>query len=253
MKWLIGNLKMNLINSQEREDYLKLFKKEKKGKRLKNVEIILCPSFTHLESFANYFKGEEIKIGAQNLFWEKSGSFTGEVSPETLKSLGASAVIVGHSERRKYFQETDKMINLKIKAAIKTGISPIFCVGENAKEKEADLAAKVIAKQVMAGLEGIPRSQLGNIIFAYEPVWAIGTGLTPCSNEILSAKLLIRKMLVNKFGLKYAQAPKIIYGGSVNFKIADQVCMASEMDGALVGGESLSPHSFLKIAEVLDN
>ena len=131
------------------------------------------------------------------------------------------------------------------------GISPVFCVGETEKEKEADLAAKVIMRQIAAGLQGVSKFQLSKIIFAYEPVWAIGSGLVPSSDEILSAKLLIRKILAEKYGIKCAQLPKILYGGSVNFKIAKQVCVESKLDGALVGGESLSPHSFLKIAEVL--
>jgi triosephosphate isomerase len=252
-KIIVGNLKMNLITVAEREEYLKVFKKEMKGKRLPNIDIILCPSFTHIEAFGKSLKKGKVEIGAQDLFWERKGSYTGEVSPAMIKNLGAEAAIIGHSERRKYFQETDKMVNLKIRASLKIGINPIFCVGETEKEKEADLTAKIITRQIVAGLQEVSQFQLSKIIFAYEPVWAIGSGLVPSSDEILSVNLLIKKVLVKKYGMKYAQLPKIIYGGSVNFKIAKQVCVDSKMDGALVGGESLSPHSFLKIAETLDN
>jgi len=253
MKLIVGNLKMNLTTVAERDEYLKVFKKEMKNKRLPNVEIILCPPFTHLEAFSKSFKKGKIEVGAQDLFWEKKGPYTGEVSPATIKNLGAEAAIIGHSERRRYFQETDKMVNLKIRAAFKTGINPIFCVGETEKEKNAGLAAEIIKRQVIEGLKGVSKFQLPKIIFAYEPVWAIGSGLIPSSNEILSVKLLIRKILTEKYGMKSAQLPKILYGGSVNFKIVKQVCVDSKMDGALVGGESLSPYSFLKIAEALNN
>lgn len=252
-KLIVGNLKMNLVSLQEREEYLKVFKKEIKGKKLSNVDIVLCPSFTHLEVFGKNFKRGKVRIGAQDLFWENKGSYTGEVSPVTIKNLGAEVVIVGHSERRKYFQEMDKMLNLKIRRALKTGINPIFCVGETAKEKEMGLAAEVITRQITEGLQGISRTQLSKIIFAYEPVWAIGSGLTPSSNEILGVKLLINKLLAKKHGMKFAQLSKVIYGGSVNFKIVRQVCVESKMDGVLVGGESLFPHSFLKIAEILNS
>jgi len=243
---------MNLITVAERDEYLKLFKKEMKDKRLSNVDIILCPPFVHLEAFNKNFQRGKVKIGTQNLFWERKGAYTGEVSPAMVKNLGAEAAIIGHSERRRYFQETDKMVNLKIRAAFKIGINPIFCVGETEKEKNAGLAAEIIKRQVIEGLKGVSKFQLPKIIFAYEPVWAIGSGLIPSSNEILSVKLLIRKILTEKYGMKSAQLPKILYGGSVNFKIVKQVCVESKMDGVLVGGESLFPHSFLKIAEILN-
>jgi len=251
-KLMVGNLKMNLISLKEREDYLKLFKKEMKDKRLSNVDIILCPPFVHLEAFNKNFQRGKVKIGTQNLFWERKGAYTGEVSPVMVKNLGAEAAIIGHSERRRYFQETDDMVNLKVKAALKTGIIPILCVGETKKEKEAELTAKVITRQIVAGLQEISRFQLSKIIFAYEPVWAIGSGLVPSGNEVLSAKLLIRKILTEKYGVKHAQIPRIIYGGSVSFRTVKQVCVESKMDGVLIGKESLSPHGFLKIAEILN-
>jgi len=244
---------MNLITVAEREEYLKVFRKEIKNKRLPNIDIILCPSFTHLEVFSKSLKKGKVEVGAQDLFWEKEGPYTGEVSPAMIKDIGVEAVIIGHSERRKYFQETDKMVNLKIRAALKMGITPIVCVGETEKEKEADLTAEIITRQITEGFRGVSKFQISKVIFAYEPVWAIGSGLIPSSDEILSVKLLIRKILTEKYGMKYAQFPKIIYGGSVNFKIVGQVCVESKMNGALVGGESLSPHNFLKIAEMLNN
>lgn len=243
---------MNILSFAERERYFKAFKKEMKEVKLRNVEIVLCPPFTHIESFAKNLKNKTVKIGAQDIFWEQEGPYTGEISPLMVKNLKGEFVIVGHSERRKLFGETDETINLKIKSALKFGLSPIFCVGETKEEKEADSILNVVARQIHEGLRDISRTQIEKIVFVYEPIWSVGTDVIPTSNEVLGAQLLIRKLLTEKYGSKYAQKARIIYGGSVKDKIASQVCVEPRMDGALVGRESLIPHEFVKIAEIID-
>lgn len=244
---------MNLVSAQERERYFAAFKKEMVGKKFKEVEIILCPPDVHLESFAKNVKNKTVKIGAQDIFWETKGSFTGETSPMMIKNLGAEYAIIGHSERRRYFGETDESVNLKIKAALRNGIAPIFCLGETKEEKEMDMIMDVMVRQIQGGLEGVTSGNLEKIIFAYEPVWAVGTDLVPSANEIMGAKLLIRKILTEKYGSRSAMKAKIIYGGSVKDKFVKQVCLDPAMDGVLVGRESLIPREFLKIVQIIDN
>lgn len=252
-KLIIGNLKMNILNPTERDRYFVAFKKEAKGKKFKNSEIVICPPAIHLESFVKSLKSKMVAIGAQNMLWESQGSYTGEISPLMIKSLKAEYVIVGHSERRKYFGETNETVNLKIKSALKNGLMPIVCIGETKNEKDMELTMDVIISQLQEGLADIKRGQLEKIIFVYEPVWAVGSDVVPTSNEIMGAKLLIRKILTEKYGAKYAEKARILYGGSVKPKIAKQVCLDPGMDGVLVGRESLQPHELVKIAGIVDN
>ena len=242
---------MNLLSPQERERYLTCLAKELQGKKIKNSEIILCPPFVHLEAFGK-IKNKNIKLGAQNVFSEDKGSYTGEISPTMLKNFGCEYVILGHSERRRYFSENNEDINLKIVAAIKNGLRPVLCLGETKAEKESDLTLQIIGKQVQECLVGISRTKLEQIIFVYEPIWAVGSDLIPSANEIMEAKVLIRKILVEMFGQKYIKNIQILYGGSVNCKNSKEVCIAPELDGVLVGRESLVPHEFIKIVEILD-
>jgi triosephosphate isomerase len=253
MKYVIGNLKMNLVSQAELERYFKAFKAEIKGKNLKNTGIIVCPPFVYLKDFIREIKSKRTAIGAQNVFCERCGSYTGEISPIMVKNIGAEYAIIGHSERRKYFGETDEMINLKIKSAVKERIMSIFCFGETLEERGIGITAEIISNQISKGLDGISSSGLEKIIFAYEPVWAVGTDSTPTSNGIMEVKILIRKILAEKYGIKHSQKAKILYGGSVKEKILKQVCLDPGMDGVLVGRESLNPHEFLKIAEILNN
>lgn len=251
-KFIIGNLKMNLQSAEERGKYLAWMDKELAGKKLNNSEIILCPPFVHLEAFKSW-KNKKIKLGAQNVFSAEKGSYTGEISPLMLKNSGCEYVIIGHSERRKYFGEKGEFINHKIISAIKNGLKPIVCVGETKAEKEADYAMEVITRQVKEALAGVNRTKANQIIIAYEPVWSVGTDETPTVNEIMGAKLLIRKVLVEMFGKKYAEEAAILYGGSVNAKSAKQVCLEPDVDGVLIGRESLNPHEFMKIAEIINS
>jgi triosephosphate isomerase (TIM) len=252
-KYIIGNLKMNLLSPAECNRYLADFNDEIRNLKLKGTEIILCPPYIYLEKFINNFKRKKgVKIGAQNAFWEKEGAYTGEISIPMLKNLGCEYIILGHSERRRYFGETNETVNLKIKAVLKLGITPVYCVGESKEERRMNLTKEVVINQIQEGFQDIPRVNLEKIIIAYEPIWSIGTNIVPESNEIMEAKLLIRKILTEKYGSKYALMARIIYGGSVNSKIADKVCLNPEMDGVLVGRESLIPHELIKIATLLN-
>ena len=250
-KLLIGNLKMHLLSPEERDQYFKLFKRELKIADIKSTDVILCPPAIYLESFAKEFGRGKVEIGAQNLYWEKSGAYTGEISADMIKNIKAEFVIIGHSERRKYFGETEESVNLKIKVALKSGLSPIFCVGETEEERKMGSTKDVIVDQIIGGLQDIPRTRMNQIIFAYEPVWAIGSNITPSVNDIMEARLLIKKILAHKYGNKYAEEIKIVYGGSVNSKNVQQVCLEPGMDGVLIGGVSLKPYEFLKVGEQL--
>ncbi len=250
-KYIIGNLKMNLLSPSEREQYLGRMDKELAKKKFNNVEIVLCPPFVHLEGFAKW-KNKKVKRGAQDIFFEDKGSFTGEISPVMLKNFGCEYVIVGHSERRKYFGEAGEFINHKIISALKNGLRPVLCVGETKAEKDSDRTLAVITRQVKEALVNMGKTKANQLVIAYEPVWSVGTDVLPTSNEVMGAKLLIRKILHELFGKKYAEEVAILYGGSVNSKSVKQVCVDSEVDGALIGRESLQPHDFVKIIEIID-
>lgn len=251
-KIVVGNLKMNLLSVDERERYLKNMDKELARKKFMDTEIVLCPSFIHLEAFRKW-KNKKIKRGAQNIFFEDKGSYTGEISGAMLKNFDCEFVIIGHSERRKYFNEGDEMINKKIAAALKNKLNPILCVGETKEEKDREAMLAVITRQIKSAFENISRFDAKHIIIAYEPIWSIGTDDIPTANEIMGAKLLIKKILYEIFGRKYADEILILYGGSVNVKTAKQTCLDSEMDGVLIGRESLTPREFIKIAEIINN
>ncbi len=249
-KIVIGNLKMNLQSPAERDKYLQWMEKELDGKNLSYSEIVLCPPFVHLEGFAG-MKDKKFKLGAQDMFFEGEGSYTGEISPAMLKNFGCEYVILGHSERRKYSGETDAAINAKLLAALKNGLKPILCVGEDKDQ----IGENVIMRQLKECLAGINRVKIESIIVCYEPVWAISSNNPdhlPTTNEIMSARLLIKKFLAGEYGLKTAERAMIIYGGSVAPSNAKETCVDSGMDGALVGKESLVPHSFVKIAEIIN-
>lgn len=251
-KLIIGNLKMNLLTVAERDKYLKSFAKELKGKKINNSHIILCPPNVHIETFRKQVKSKNVSIGSQNIFWEEKGSYTGEVSAPMVKNLGAEYVIVGHSERRKYFSEDNEIANAKIKMATKYGLRVIYCVGETAEQRQAGKTSDIIIYQVEKGLAGVPLLKIPSITIAYEPVWAVGSDLVPTSNEILEVRILLKKFLMKKYGNAVAEKIKILYGGSVKVPFLQQVCLQPQMDGVLIGRESLKPSEFLKIAEIID-
>jgi triosephosphate isomerase len=249
-KFVIGNLKMNLQSIEERAAYLVRMSEELKNKKLDDVEIVLCAPFVHLEGFKKW-KNKKVKRGAQDVFFEEKGSFTGEISPLMLKNLDCEYVIVGHSERRKYFGENGAVINGKIQAALKMGLRPILCVGETLEERENDRAMQIITSQVTESLQMVSSTKMKHLVIAYEPIWSVGADVVPSSNEIMGAKLLIRKILHELVGKRSAEEVPIIYGGNVNAKTVYQVCLEAEMDGVLVGRDSLDPKEFVKIVEMI--
>ena len=187
------------------------------------------------------------------MFAETKGSYTGEISPVMLKALGCEYVILGHSERRRYFSEKSEEINLKVVSALKNGLVPVICVGETKVQREGHQVLDVITEQVAKALAKVSRTKAGEIVIAYEPVWAVGSDVIPTSHEIMEVKVLIRKILVALFGNKYAEEVRIIYGGSVKASTVREVCTDPGMDGVLVGRESLVPYEFLRIIGVINN
>lgn len=252
-KMIVGNLKMNLLTIVERDRYLESFKKEFKGKKIDDSVIVLCPPAVHIESFGKKIKNKIVSVGAQNIFWEERGSYTGEISAAMIKNTGAGFVIIGHSERRGYFAETNATANAKIKVALKNGIIPIYCVGETKEDRAAGNTARIVSEQVIEGLAEVPLGKVGLVVIAYEPVWAVGSDVVPTSNEIMEVRILIRKILTDAYGVAVAEKIRLLYGGSVKATTVNQVCIEPGMDGALVGRESLVPREFIKIVEIIDN
>ncbi|MGK9476580.1 triose-phosphate isomerase [Melioribacter sp. OK-6-Me] len=214
-----------------------------------NVEIIICPPFTSLDAASSLIKNTQIKLGAQNMYFEKSGAFTGEISPLMLKSVGCQYVILGHSERRTIFHESNQLINKKIKAAVENDLHPIFCIGETLEERENRVTFKVIETQVREGLQGLNADELKNLIIAYEPVWAIGTGNTATPEQAQEVHAFIRKLIGELYSTEFAEKLIIQYGGSVKPENSAELMSQPDIDGALVGGACLKADSFIKIIE----
>jgi triosephosphate isomerase (TIM) len=211
------------------------------------AEIVLCPAMISLPALVDAAKSKSVFIGAQNMHWKNEGAFTGETSPVMLTAIGATHVLIGHSERRQYFAETDTTVNLKLKAALAHSLVPIVCVGENLEEREADLTRNVLELQVSIALEGIDPAIAAPIVFAYEPVWAIGTGRTATPELAEDAHKLIRARIAESLTPALAASTRILYGGSVKPDNAKSLCSIGDIDGALVGGASLDPQSFAEI------
>ena len=214
---------------------------------ISSVKVVLCPPFTSLQAVSLALKGSSLFLGAQNIYWETEGAFTGEISPLMLLSLGCKYVIIGHSERRNLFQETNKTINLKLRAALKEHITPIFCIGETLQERERGKTELVIEEQLKEGLYDFSEELISRLVLAYEPIWAIGTGKTATPKQANDVHLFIRKKIEERFGLQIASSITILYGGSVKPENAKDLLKEPEIDGALVGGASLNEDSFEKI------
>jgi triosephosphate isomerase len=210
-------------------------------------DIMIAPPFTALSQVSETISSSPIGLGAQNLYWEKEGAFTGEISPTMLKSAGCQYVILGHSERRQFFGDTDETVNLKIKAAIAHDLIPVFCIGESEKERESDFTFSVLDKQVSSGLQGFASGELEKLVVAYEPVWAIGTGKTATTEQAQEVHKFLRSLLEKKFGDAFAQSIRILYGGSVKPNNIAELMEMPDIDGALVGGASLDAEMFSKI------
>jgi triosephosphate isomerase len=241
---IAGNWKMNLT----RKEAVDLATALKNG--IKNDlkhEVLLAPTFTNLEAVKKAISGSKILLSAQNMCWEEKGAFTGDVSPLQLKDTGCDYVIIGHSERRKIFGETDDMINRKIKSALKNNLKVIFCIGETLEERENNKTYDVLESQISNGLMDIKDLEMAEIVIAYEPVWAIGTGKTATPEQAEEAHMFIRKHIEKIFNKNVSDSIRILYGGSVKAENIDELMSCKNIDGALVGGESLKVDKFLRV------
>lgn len=239
-KVIAGNWKMNMLPNEAIEFMLQLDPLVKDSKN----EVIVCAPFTDLFYTINAAQDTNIHVGAQNMYWEENGAYTGEISPDMLKCINCEYVIIGHSERRQYFNETDETVNLKVKAALKHGLKPIVCVGETLDEKEAGKTLEIIKNQTLKALNGLTLQDLSNIIIAYEPIWAIGTGKTATADDANDSIKAIREQIVQKFG---TDDVTILYGGSIKPSNAKELFEMSDIDGGLVGGASLKVDLFSQI------
>jgi len=241
---IAGNWKMHKTGFQAVEAASQL---KRLVNRATDVEVMIAPTFTALYQVAQALKGSPIALGAQNLYWEKQGAFTGEISSEMLVEAGCSHVIIGHSERRLFFGETDASINLKIRAALSASLIPVFCIGETEALREAGETFSVLDKQVRDGLKDFVFDDLSGLVVAYEPVWAIGTGKTASKEQAQEAHQFVRSLLDTLFGKPFASAVRILYGGSVKPDNVRALMEMPDIDGALVGGASLDPETFSKL------
>jgi triosephosphate isomerase len=238
---IAGNWKMNKTTVEARELVSKLIPLIA---GVKERDIVLAPPFTALQSVAGVIKGTGIALSAQNLHWEDKGAFTGEISAEMLLDLGCKYVIIGHSERRQFFSESDETVNKKLRQALNKGLLPIVCVGETLKEREAGKANDVIERQVTGALKSVTAAEMQKVTIAYEPVWAIGTGKTATPDQANEIHSFIRKKGEIAYGKEIASALRIQYGGSVTPENVSTLMAMPDIDGALVGGASLKPESF---------
>jgi triosephosphate isomerase len=244
-KILAANWKMNLTHS-EAESYLETFLSE--IGQVNDVEIVIIPPFTAIPALISASeKVPAVRIGAQNMHWEKNGAFTGEVSATMLRALYVKYVIVGHSERRALFGETDEIVNRKVRAALEAGLRPIVCVGETLHERDSGQVEEVLGRQLRKGLENVVEKDLPEIVVAYEPCWAIGTGRSATPAEAEQVHAFIRLDLSELFGAATADRVRIQYGGSVKPENAEDLMRQKNIDGALIGGASLDPRSFARI------
>ena len=216
---------------------------------VENVRIIVCPVFTAVKSVADVLKGSNVKVGAQNMYWEASGAYTGEVSGEMLLEAGAEYVILGHSERRQYFGETNETVNRKLKKALSIGLKPIVCIGETLAERESDKTEAVIESQVRAGLAGLTADEMKGVIIAYEPVWAIGTGKTATADQAEAVHSFVRNLLTQLWDKETAEAVIIQYGGSMKPENVSSLLAQPDIDGGLIGGAALKADSFEKLVK----
>ena len=245
-KIVAGNWKMNMTVA-EAANLVQGLKAELSNFR--EVEVVVCPPFTALSSVSSALQGTNMDLGAQNMHWEKSGAFTGEISPEMLRELFCHYVILGHSERRTYFGETDAIVNRKVKAALSWGLHPIVCVGETLQQREAGEVESVITTQVRGSLAGLEQKEILESVIAYEPVWAIGTGKTATSAQAQEVHAIIRKVLGEMFTPAVAQGVRIQYGGSVKPGNAKELFSMPDIDGGLIGGAALDAKSFIAIVK----
>lgn len=244
-KIVAGNWKMNLTIKEGNDLANSIIYNLKPS----SAQVIICPPFIHLNHLARLTNGvADLYLGAQNCHFEKSGAYTGEVSAAMVKSTGASYVILGHSERREYFHETDEMLAKKVSAALSEGLNPIFCCGEKLESREAGTQEKIVKKQLEGGLFHLDTADFSKVIVAYEPVWAIGTGKTATEKQAQEMHHFIRSLIEKKYSREIAERTTILYGGSCNAKNARELFSQPDVDGGLIGGASLKADDFLTIA-----
>ena len=241
---IAGNWKMNKTPAETKKMFEEL--KAACGKQ-KWCDVVLCVPFVDIPAAVRASRDAKIAVAAQNMHYEEKGAFTGEVSAEMLKELGVKFVVIGHSERREYYGETDKTVNLKVKKALEVGLRPIICVGETLEQREFDVTAEHITMQVKIALAGVPAEKMRKIVFAYEPIWAIGTGKTATAEQAEEVCGLIRAVIRAKYGARTARAVTIQYGGSMNPKNAAELLSKPDVDGGLIGGASLKTEDFAAV------
>lgn len=246
-KFIIGNWKMylNLILAQDL-----VFKLKNHTKSNNLVDVAVCPPYVYLLTLINILKDSNIKVGAQNMFYKEEGAFTGEVSPSMLKDLQINLVIIGHSERRQHFKETDNDLNLKVKSALKHGLTPVFCVGEDLATREEGKANEWVKKQLLSGLKDLNSSDIEKLIIAYEPIWAIGTGKICNGEDANKIITMIRSTVKDLSSKEISEKVRILYGGSVKADNFHEHIKYPDIDGGLVGGASLKFEEFSKIIDL---
>lgn len=242
---IAGNWKMNKTR-QEAVDFIEKIKDVEDGGNI----IIVCVPFTDISAVAKVAKDTDVKVGAQNVHWSETGAFTGEISAKMLLDAGAEYVIIGHSERRQMFGETDETVRMRLKAALSAGLKPIVCLGETLEERESNKTHNVLKNQILKGFAGITPAEMENIIVAYEPIWAIGTGKTATSNDANNTIAYIREVFEAIYGAHLAKNLRLLYGGSMNENNVAELIAMPHIDGGLIGGASLSPEKFRKIIEI---
>ena len=243
---IAGNWKMNMTASETKK-----FAEELKAimPKAKWCDVVVCVPSVNISTAIRAFKDLRVSVGAENVFYEKSGAYTGEVSAEMLKDLGVKYVIIGHSERRQYFGETDFTVNKKALAALEAGLHPIICVGETLEQRELGITMELIALQVKSALAGVPAEKLRKCVIAYEPVWAIGTGRTATADQAQEVCAAIRKVVGELYGEVAAKGLTVQYGGSMNPKNAEELLSKPDVDGGLIGGASLKAEQFAVIVD----
>lgn len=247
-KFIAGNWKMN-TTSITSKDLLSGLVSGLSDEILEKVDVVVCPPFTSLAAATEVIKNKKIGIGAQNIHQKDEGAYTGEISALMITSLNCKYVILGHSERRQYFGETNHLINAKVKNALKNGLNPVLCVGETLDERDNNLHMKIVDDQVTLCLKELTKEDMKNVIIAYEPVWAIGTGKTATPDMANEMHVAIRQAIENIFGKETTEVTRILYGGSMNDKNAAELLAKPDIDGGLIGGAALKAESFIKIIE----
>lgn len=240
---IAGNWKMNKTPEEAAQLVAELLPLVKDAK----CDVVVCPPAVCLAAVAPVIKGTNVKLGAQNVHFAPKGAFTGELSAEMLKAAGCEYVLIGHSERRQYFGETDKTVNKRTVAAVEAGLTPIICVGEMKDEREGGYTDAIVAYQTLMALTGLTNEQVANVVIAYEPVWAIGTGLTATDEQANETIGVIRKAIAGKYGEEVASKVRIQYGGSMNPGNVKGLMAQSEIDGGLIGGASLKAADFAQV------